>query len=115
MRVGIYVMPYRQTALTFPSHERGAYQAPTHARRSMPACTLRRHYRATTGSAAGFGDRNAVARARYSFAYCFPGWDDAPLHRRLRVALFDRKSFVSGQRVSVRVDLGGSTIIKKKT
>src|SRR3546814_12851356 len=35
-------------------------------------------------------------------------------HRRGRPGFLDRKSVVSGTRVSVRVDLGGRRIIKKK-
>src|SRR3546814_17186414 len=61
---------------------------------------------------AGFG----VADRRLSFLLHFLHAHDA-LHRQVQgagVAELDRKSVVSGKSVSVRVDLGGRRINKKK-
>src|SRR3546814_21132320 len=46
------------------------------------------------------------------FRGCLCGGDDH--HHRNASAILDRKSVVSGKSVSVRVDLGGRRIIKKK-
>src|SRR3546814_16349507 len=75
-----------------------------------------RHHRSKGGvepdRGVGVDDAEAV-RAHEADA---PGSGDAEhlgLQRRTRLAL-DRKSVVSGKSVSVRVDLGGRRIIKKK-
>src|SRR3546814_16676225 len=62
-------------------------------------------------------DQLATARQRALWQPLEPApHDAAPELRRQRSAghLVDRKSVVSGKSVSVRVDLGGSRIIKKK-
>src|SRR3546814_14204848 len=94
----------------FPSAEGLREQCGVEVRSEEPA--LPRH-----------GEEHAVARL-FGRARLFLGRCAERLHRQqhggagrlgLEVAQGDRKSVVSGKSVSVRVDLGGRRIIKKKT
>src|SRR3546814_17080666 len=88
------------------------------AQRSNPACG--RQYRAAgarSGTRVGGRVRKHDRwRRRYRYsAHATEGCRRPGQARRARKALhLDRKSVVTGKRVSVRVDLGGRRIIKKQ-
>src|SRR3546814_13610641 len=76
--------------------------------------------------ATGFDDPYGLClyrSGRSNRTYAFVNQGDGPMRQlelvatqagKVRVKLVDRKSVVEGQSVSVRVDLGGRRIIKKK-
>src|SRR3546814_12063407 len=81
------------------------------ARQSLTAyLAVRDRFLATRGPTGGKGAR----AVKVASPWLFPSRGAEGHLTRHRVAQLDRKSVVSGKSVSVRVDLGGRRIIKKK-